>query len=262
LVLAVERLTCRFGRLAALDQVDMAIPAGEIRALIGPNGAGKTTFLHAVSGFLRQSEGRVALGDRPIDRLSAHRRARLGLRRTFQTPNVCSQLSVVDNAVIGAHQAMGCSSLAALLRLRPHRRLRALRHNALEALTRVGLAAHAEQETASLSYGRIRLIEIARALMGRPSLLLLDEPVAGMNDAERADVAAVIRALQVEGITILVIEHDMEFVMGLADRVTVLDAGRVLAEGTPAEIQRDPEVEAVYLGTPSAAETTPRTART
>jgi branched-chain amino acid transport system ATP-binding protein len=261
-MLAVERLTCRFGRLAALDQVETAIPTGEIRALIGPNGAGKTTFLHAVSGFLRPSEGRVVLGDRPIDRLSAHRRARLGLRRTFQTPNVCSRLSVVDNAVIGAHQLMGCSSLPALLRLRPHRRLRALRDEALEALTRVGLGAHAEQGTESLSYGRIRLLEIARALMGRPRLLLLDEPVAGMNEAERADVGAVIRALPVEGITVLVIEHDMEFVMGLADRVTVLDAGRVLAEGTPAEIQRHPEVEEVYLGTRSPTESTPRTTGT
>lgn len=261
-MLAVERLTCRFGLLAALDQVQMAIPRGEIRALIGPNGAGKTTLLHAVSGFLRPSEGGVMLGDRSIDRLSAHRRARLGLRRTFQTPNVCPQLSVVDNVVIGAHQAMGCSGLPALLGLRPRRRLRTLRHDALEALTRVGLGAHGEQGTATLSYGRIRLLEIARALMGQPSVLLLDEPVAGMNDAERAHVAAVIRAIRAEGVTVLVIEHDMEFVMGLADRVTVLDAGRILAEGTPAEIQRDPEVEAVYLGTPSPAETAPRTART
>jgi ABC-type branched-subunit amino acid transport system ATPase component len=261
-VLAVERLTCRFGRLAALDQVEMAIPAAEIRALIGPNGAGKTTFLHAVSGFLRPSEGRVVLGDRSIDRLSAHSRARLGLRRTFQTPNVCLQLSVVDNVVIGAHQAMGCSGLPVLLGLRHRRRLRALRQDAREALTRVGLGDQCEQGTATLSYGRIRLLEIARALMGHPSVLLLDEPVAGMDDAERAQVAAVIRATRAEGITVLVIEHDMEFVMGLADRVTVLDAGRVLAEGTPAEIQRDPEVEAVYLGTPSAAESTPRTART
>ena len=240
----------------------MAITAGEIRALIGPNGAGKTTFLHAVSGFLRPSEGRVVLGDRSIDHLSAHRRARLGLRRTFQTPNVCPHLSVVDNVVIGAHQEMGCSSLPALLRLRPRRRLRTLRHDALEALKRVGLGAHAEQGTASLSYGRIRLLEIARALMGHPSLLLLDEPVTGMNDAERGEVAVVIRALRAEGITVLVIEHDMEFVMGLADRVTVLDAGRVLAEGTPVEIQRDPAVEAVYLGTRLADESTPRSART
>jgi len=250
-VLEVDRLTCRFGRLAALDRVDMVVPTGEIRALIGPNGAGKTTFLHAVSGFLRPSEGHVVLGDRRLDGVPAHRRARLGLRRTFQTPHVCAQLSVVDNVAIGAHQEMGCSSFAALLRLRPARRLRTLRSHAREVLSRVGLTAHAEQGAASLSYGQIRLLEIARALMGHPSLLLLDEPVAGMNDAERREVAGVVRALQGEGITVVVIEHDMGFVMGLADRVTVLDAGRVLAEGTPSEIQRHPDVEAVYLGRPA-----------
>jgi ABC-type branched-subunit amino acid transport system ATPase component len=246
-LLAIDGLSCRFGSIQALRGVSTAIEAGEIRGLIGPNGAGKTTLVNVLTGFVRSDEGRVLLDGVPLGRMPAHARVRRGLARTFQTSQLCEELPVVTNIAVGA-----CSRLAtARLRLLfdgSRQRLRDVRRDAARVAERVGLGDVGHVEAGALSYGQRRLLEIGRALMTRPRVLFLDEPVAGMNALESGEVAALVRRLRDDGITLVVIEHDMPFVMGLVDRVTVLSSGELLAEGAPGEVQRDPAVETAYLG--------------
>jgi ABC-type branched-subunit amino acid transport system ATPase component len=246
-VLELQDVSRSFGRVQAVRDVSTRLLPGEVRGLIGPNGAGKTTLVNVLSGFLPATSGRIVFDGVRLDRVQAHARVRHGIGRTFQTPQLCRRMSTLDNVVVGAHQRLGASRLRNLL---PGARvsLDTVRGEAAELAAELGLGELLDVPAGGLSYGHMRLLEIARALMGRPRLLLLDEPVAGMNERESDFVAEVVRGLRAQGLTVLVIEHDMPFVMGLCDRVTVLDYGQLIAEGTPDEVQRDPRVEEVYLG--------------
>lgn len=247
-LLELRGLRRSFGRLDAIRDVSTRIGSGEIRGLIGPNGAGKTTLLNVLSGFVSASAGEILLAGARIDRKPAHARVRLGLGRTFQTPQVASAMSTLDNIVVGAHQRLAAAAVRNLFGGR-RTKLAELREEAAELGVRVGLESVLGLPASGLSYGHMRLLEIARALMSRPRLLLLDEPVAGMNETESEPVARIIRALPQDGISVLLVEHDVPFVMGLCDTVTVLDHGVLLAEGAPSAIQEDERVAEVYLGT-------------
>jgi branched-chain amino acid transport system ATP-binding protein len=236
-----------FGSVAAVSDVDTTVEEGEIRALIGPNGAGKTTLVNLLSGFLTPTRGRIVFAGQSVERTPAHMRVEQGIGRTFQTPQICAGLSTLDNIVLGSHRRLGAARIRNVLS-RKRTSLRDLRGDAAVVGERVGLGDLLGVPAGALSYGHLRLTEIARALMAKPRLLLLDEPVAGMNESESAAVADIVRALPEQGTTVLVIEHDMPFVMGLCNRISVLDRGRLIADGTPAEIQRDAQVEEVYLG--------------
>jgi branched-chain amino acid transport system ATP-binding protein len=248
-LLELHEVSRSFGRVYAVDRVTTSIDAGEVRGLIGPNGAGKTTLVNLLSGFLSPTHGRISLGSVRVDGEPAHARVRHGIGRTFQTPQLCSGMSTLDNIVIGAHQRLVTARFRNLVGRGRRAGLSQLRGEAAEVAESVGLVNLLDVPAGALAYGHMRLAEIARALMGKPRLLLLDEPVAGMNESESAAVADLVRSLPARGTTVLVIEHDMPFVMGLCDRVTVLDRGTVIAEGTPHEVQHHSRVEEVYLGT-------------
>jgi branched-chain amino acid transport system ATP-binding protein len=246
-LLRMEGVSRNFRQLRALHDVTSEVQPGEIRGLIGPNGAGKTTLINVLTGFLAPTAGHVFLAGERLDRKPVYARVRAGLGRTFQTPQLCTAMSVRDNIVVGAHQRLGSARFSSML-LRRATSLARLRSEAEEVAERVGLTGLLDLPAGALSYGHMRLLEIARALIGSPRLLLLDEPVAGMNEAESEQVAAIVRDLGKSGTTVLLVEHDMTFVMSVCERLTVLNYGEVLAEGPPEEIQRNPEVEAVYLG--------------
>jgi len=248
-LLALHQVTRAFGRVTAVDGVTTGVEEGEIRGLIGPNGAGKTTLVNLLSGFLAPTRGRIALAGSRIDAQPAHARVRHGIGRTFQTPQLCPAMSTLDNIVIGAHQRLATARFGNLLSRGRRSTLAELLDEAARVGGEVGLGALLDVPAGALSYGHMRLTEIARALLSKPRLLLLDEPVAGMNESESSAVADIVRGLRARGTTVLVIEHDMPFVMGLCDRITVLDHGTLISEGTPIEVQHDARVEEVYLGT-------------
>jgi branched-chain amino acid transport system ATP-binding protein len=249
-LLELADVTRSFGRVQAVQSVTTAVAAGEIRGLIGPNGAGKTTLVNLISGFVPLTGGSIVFAGRRLERMPAHARVRHGIGRTFQTPQLCPAMSVLDNTVVGAHQRLAS---ARLRNLATRSSLSSLREEAAERAREVGLGDVLAAPAGALSYGHMRLLEIARALMAAPRLLLLDEPVAGMNESESAAVAEIVRSLRALDIAVLVIEHDMPFVMGLCDRITVLDHGVLIAEGTPDEVQADARVEEVYLGSAEGA---------
>jgi branched-chain amino acid transport system ATP-binding protein len=248
-ILAVESLAVSFGGLVALSSVSFDVREGEIASLIGPNGAGKTTAFNAITGFLPASEGSIRYRGENLNGLRPNQIADLGVVRTFQKTSVFGANTVTDNVMIGLHRHAGArlwEILLALPRVRDEEsRLRA---QAADILDMMGLSAHADELGGALPYGAQRLLEVAVALAAKPSLLLLDEPVSGMNPSETADFMAMLGRIRTSGVTILLVEHDMRMVMGVSDRVVVLNQGTIIAEGEPEEIQRNPEVIRAYLG--------------
>jgi branched-chain amino acid transport system ATP-binding protein len=247
-LLLVENVSRRFGGVAAVDGVSFAVRPGELLGIIGPNGAGKTTLFNLISGFVRPSAGRISFAGRRVDGWTAHRIARLGMARTFQNLRVFPTLPVFDNAAAGAIGALGFPAWRALVPGAGRGRAAAIAARAWDALHRTGLAARAADTASSLSYGQRKYLEIARALATAPRLLILDEPAAGLNGAETEHLAAFIAALNADGITILLVEHDMGLVMGICRRVIVLAAGARIADAAPGEVRADPAVQSAYLG--------------
>jgi branched-chain amino acid transport system ATP-binding protein len=253
-LLQTKELTVKFGGLTALDSVTFDIRRGEILGMIGPNGAGKTTCFNAITGVYRPTSGSVIFDGAPLGRIKRHQITRKGIARTFQNIRLWGEMTALENVMVGADAHHKTSVLGALFRLPRHwREEREGRDKLLELLRFVGIERRAGEVSRNLPYGEQRRLEIARALATNPTLLCLDEPAAGFNPAEKADLLALIRRIRDTGVTVLLIEHDMRLVMGVTDRIVVLEFGKKIAEGTPHQVRDDPAVIAAYLGVPTDA---------
>ena len=247
-------MTLRFGGVVALNDVSFSLRKGEIFGLIGPNGAGKTTCFNAMTGVYRPTSGAIRFNGESIVGKKKHEITRGGIARTFQNVRLFPEMTALENVMVGADAHHKTSVLSALFRLPRHwNEERSGRERSLELLRFVGIIHRAGDVSRNLSYGEQRRLEIARALATNPTLLCLDEPAAGFNPAEKVELLQLIRRIRDTGVTVLLIEHDMRLVMGVTDRIVVLESGKKIAEGTPAEVRDNPAVVAAYLGVPTDA---------
>ncbi|CAH2031630.1 ABC transporter ATP-binding protein [Trichlorobacter ammonificans] len=248
-MLELRGITQIFGGVTALDDVSFTVGAGQITGVIGPNGAGKTTLFNIVTGIYSQTSGQVLFEGRDVSRLPAERLAGLGMVRTFQNVELFGQMTVLENVMVGLHSRTSSGLFACALKMpwvvAEERRIR---EEARQWLQFVGIEELADVQAANLPFGKGRLLEIARAMACKPRMILMDEPAAGLNSQETLGLAALIRRIRDAGVTVVLVEHDMELVMDICDRIVVLNLGRKLAEGTPRDIQDNPEVIAAYLG--------------